>query len=52
MPKTNDTEDRSDGGAIQMGYEQMAEDEGREAEALEWAEATIGDIDDEREKKA
>ena len=25
-------------------YRQMAEDEAREAEALEWAEATIGDV--------
>ena len=25
-------------------YQQMAQDEGREAEALEWAEATVGDI--------
>jgi predicted CopG family antitoxin len=27
-------------------YRQMAEDEAREAEALEWAEATIGDVGD------
>ena len=25
-------------------YQQMAQDEGREAEALEWAEATVGDV--------
>ncbi len=30
-----------------MDYEQMSEDEEREAEALEWAEATIGDVADE-----
>ncbi len=28
-------------------YKQMASDERREAEALEWAEATIGDVADE-----
>jgi predicted CopG family antitoxin len=28
-------------------YRQMAQDEEREAEALEWADATIGDVDDE-----
>lgn len=27
-------------------YRQMAEDEAREAEALEWAEATLGDVGD------
>lgn len=27
-------------------YRQMAEDEAREAEALEWAEATMGDVGD------
>jgi predicted CopG family antitoxin len=27
-------------------YRQMAEDEAREAEALEWAEATVGDTGD------
>lgn len=27
-------------------YRQMAEDEQREAEALEWAEATVGDVGD------
>lgn len=30
---------------LNAAYREMAEDEAREAEALEWAEATIGDID-------
>src|SRR5436305_5696429 len=30
--------------AIDAAYRQMAQDEAREAEALEWAEATIGDV--------
>jgi len=29
------------------GYQAMANDEEREAEALEWAEATIGDVADD-----
>ncbi len=32
---------------LEAGYHQMAQDEAREAEALEWAEATIGDVRDE-----
>ena len=32
---------------LEAAYEQMAQDEAREAEALEWAEATIGDVSDE-----
>ena len=28
-------------------YKQMAQDEEREVEALEWAEATVGDVSDE-----
>jgi hypothetical protein len=32
---------------LASAYRQMAQDEGREAEALEWAEATIGDVADE-----
>ena len=28
-------------------YEQMARDEAREVEALEWSEATLGDVSDE-----
>lgn len=32
---------------LQAGYARMAEDELREAEALEWSEATIGDVRDE-----
>lgn len=30
-----------------QGYAQMGADEAREAEALEWAEATVGDVSDE-----
>lgn len=32
---------------LEAAYEQMARDEDREAEALEWAEATLGDVSDE-----
>ncbi len=32
---------------LEEGYRRMAADEAREAEALEWAEATIGDVRDE-----
>jgi predicted CopG family antitoxin len=32
---------------LEAAYQQMAQDEAREAEALEWAEATIGDVADE-----
>jgi len=32
---------------LEVAYQQMARDEAREAEALEWAEATVGDIADE-----
>lgn len=32
---------------LEIAYAQMAEDEQRESEALEWAEAVIGDISDE-----
>lgn len=32
---------------LEAGYRQMAADEIREAEAMEWAEATIGDVRDE-----
>ncbi|HEU0144073.1 MAG TPA: hypothetical protein VFQ47_04745 [Nitrososphaera sp.] len=32
---------------LDAAYHQMAQDEKREAEALEWAEATIGDVSDE-----
>ncbi len=34
---------------LELGYKQMSEDDEREAEALEWAEATIGDVADEPE---
>ena len=32
---------------LEVDYGQMAQDEAREAEALEWAEATVGDAADE-----
>ena len=32
---------------LEAAYRQMAQDEEREAEALEWAEATVGDVSDE-----
>jgi hypothetical protein len=32
---------------LEAGYRQMARDEAREAEALEWSEALLGDIADE-----
>ena len=32
---------------LDAAYQQMAQDEEREAEALEWAEATVGDVSDE-----
>lgn len=32
---------------LEAAYRQMAADEARETEALEWAEATLGDVGDE-----
>ena len=32
---------------LEAAYKQMAQDETREPEALEWSEATIGDVSDE-----
>ena len=32
---------------LEAGYQLMAHDEAREAEALEWTEAMIGDVSDE-----
>jgi hypothetical protein len=32
---------------LEIGYRQMAADEAREAEALEWSEALLGDVADE-----
>ena len=32
---------------LEAAYREMAEDEEREAEALEWAEATVRDVGDE-----
>jgi hypothetical protein len=32
---------------LELAYQQMAQEEAREAEALDWAEATIGDVADE-----
>jgi hypothetical protein len=29
---------------LDVSYEQMARDEAREAEALDWAESTVGDV--------
>ena len=31
---------------LEAAYQQMSQDEVREAEALEWSEATIGDVSD------
>jgi hypothetical protein len=36
------------GGNLEAAYRQMAREEAREAEALEWAEATVGDVADEK----
>jgi len=35
------------GAALDTAYREMARDEGREAEALEWAEATLHDVSEE-----
>ena len=35
------------GADLDEGYRQMAQDEEHEAEALEWIEATVGDVADE-----
>ena len=32
---------------LEAAYQQMAQDEAREVEAMEWAEATVGDVSDE-----
>jgi predicted CopG family antitoxin len=32
---------------LDIAYRQMAQEESREREALEWAEATVGDVADE-----
>ena len=32
---------------LDAAYKEMSEDEARETEALEWSEATIGDVSDE-----
>jgi hypothetical protein len=32
---------------LEAAYREMAQEEAREAEALDWAEATIGDVADE-----
>jgi len=34
------------GSDLEAGYRAMAADEAREAEALEWSEATLGDVRD------
>ena len=33
--------------SVESAYQEMALDEAREAEALEWSESTIGDVADE-----
>jgi len=33
--------------ALEAAYQEMAQEEEREAEALSWAEATVGDVADE-----
>jgi hypothetical protein len=38
--------DNDDSRLLETAYSQMAADEAREAEALAWAEATIGDVSD------
>jgi hypothetical protein len=40
-------ESMRDESAVELGSQQMAQDEARESEALEWAEATIGDVADD-----
>lgn len=40
LPDKRDTDEC----ALELGYQHMAQDEESEAEALEWAEATIGDV--------
>ena len=35
------------GADLEEAYRQMAEDEAREAEALDWAEATVVDVSDD-----
>jgi predicted CopG family antitoxin len=35
---------------LEAAYEEMAKDEVREAEALEWIEGTIGEISDEKRR--
>jgi hypothetical protein len=35
------------GKGLESAYQQMAQEEAREAEALEWAEAAVGDVADE-----
>jgi hypothetical protein len=35
------------GEALELAYQEMAQDERRESEALEWSEATLGDVADE-----
>lgn len=35
------------GGDLEVAYKQMAQEEAREAEALDWAEGTVGDVADE-----
>jgi hypothetical protein len=43
--KKKNTNERID---LENAYRQMADDEAREAEALDWAEATVTDVSEER----
>ncbi len=36
--------------ALEQAYQAMAKDESRETNALEWAEGTLGDIDDDPQR--
>lgn len=36
------------GADLEVAYRRMAQEEAREKEALEWAEATVGDVADEK----
>ena len=41
------TKESTESQALEAGYRRMAEDEAREAEALEWVDAIVGDVGDE-----
>jgi hypothetical protein len=46
-PENDQSETLKSNPTLEDSYQVMAADEDREAEALEWAEATIGDVADE-----